>query len=201
MQFKKIFVLALPVAVLAAPLVAPVTDDVAAASSELAPREPTPEYQLEVRNPQAGADQDLKEQLIAIVLSAAKDIAKDAATAIAAAAVKEANKVIKSLKNWTPAREAFTKATAKEMWGKNPDPKKFAAAICYNMDYSVSDPSGVAGKVKVELKSGLLRTDYDCFFMSGGNTMKLKGDGGFINLAFNSDSRCTYDRNTKFIRC
>jgi len=196
MQFKNIFVLALPVAVLAAPFVAPVTD--VAASSELVAPEPMPEYQLEARDPQG---EDLKQQLIAIVLSAAKDIAKDAATAIAAAAVKETNKVIKNLKNWTPAREAFTKATAKEMWGNNPDPKKYAAAICYNMDYSVSDPAGVAGLLKAQLKSGLLHTDYDCFFMSAGNTMKLKGDGGFINLATKSDNRCTYDKNTKFIRC
>ncbi|KLU85934.1 hypothetical protein MAPG_04953 [Magnaporthiopsis poae ATCC 64411] len=197
MQFKNIFVLALPVAVLAAPFVAPTTD-AAAVSSDLVAREPMPEYQLEVRDPQG---EDLKQQLIAIVVSAAKDIVKDAATAIAAAAVKGANKVIQSVKNWTPAREAFTQATAKEMWDKNPDPKKYAAAICYNMDYSVSNPMGMAGLVKAELRSSFLHTDYDCFFMSGNNTMKLKGDGGYINLAFESDKRCTYNRDAKYIRC
>ncbi|KAL8312455.1 hypothetical protein RB597_002868 [Gaeumannomyces tritici] len=191
MQFKNIFVLALPVAVLAAPIVAPAADNVA----ELVVRDvAAAEHQL-------GARQDIKQELIATVISAAKDIVRDVATAVAAEGVKKAGQAIKALKNWTPAREAFTKATSAEMWAKNPDPTKYAAAICYNMGYSITDPAGVEGLVKARLKSGLLKTDYDCFFMTAGNTMNLKGDGGFINLSFNADKRCTYDKNTKVIRC
>ncbi|KAI6619565.1 hypothetical protein MCOR07_005913 [Pyricularia oryzae] len=121
-----------------------------------------------------------------------------AATAAVDAAVKAIGNAIKGLQNWDKAREDFTKKVTAEMWAKA-DKKAFSAAVCYNMGY---DAPNIDGKTSVQIKSGLLKTSYDCFFMkAGANTFQAKGDGGFQNLAAQHDSRCTYDKKAVKLTC
>lgn len=46
--------------------------------------------------------------------------------------------------------------------------QNYGAAICYNLEYDVANWNRVYEKTSVKLELGLLHTDYDCFFMSGG---------------------------------
>lgn len=58
------------------------------------------------------------------------------------------------------------------------------AAVCYNMGYKVSKPNQMRELTSVRLKSGVLNTDYDCFFMWGpDNHFNSEGDGGYINVS------------------
>jgi hypothetical protein len=58
------------------------------------------------------------------------------------------------------------------------------AAICYNKNYRVSRPSQMRELTSVRFKSGILNTDYDCFFMRGpDNHFNSFGDGGYINVS------------------
>ncbi|KAI6415409.1 hypothetical protein MCOR20_001587 [Pyricularia oryzae] len=120
------------------------------------------------------------------------------ATKAVDAAVKAVGNAIKGLQNWDKVREEFTKKTVSEMWAKI-DKKAYSAAVCYNMDY---DAPNIDGKTSVAVKSGLLKTTYDCFFMkAGAQTFKGKGDGGFQNMAAQHDSRCTYDSKAITLTC
>lgn len=97
------------------------------------------------------------------------------------------NNILPNLNTWEQVREEFTKKTVEEMWARRPDDN--VAAICYvsdrltlqlckvankltfsveqNMDYTVSKPDQVSELASVKLSSGLLNTDYDCFFLKG----------------------------------
>ncbi|TLD15269.1 hypothetical protein PspLS_10738 [Pyricularia sp. CBS 133598] len=184
MQFKAILVLASVATVLAAP--APIPSDTVVEVYNGAPVADV--AQLEAR-------QTAKEQITAAITEAVKD----AVTALAVKGAKMGAQFVKDLKNWTNAREEFTKATVKEMWAAQTDKKAFPAAVCYNMGYKAD---GAAGKIKVDLKSGLLHTDYDCFYMPGNSVFKGEGDGGYINLAIQSDStRCKFDSKAKSLTC
>ncbi|KAI6354392.1 hypothetical protein MCOR25_008618 [Pyricularia grisea] len=120
------------------------------------------------------------------------------ATKAVDAAVKAVGNAIKGLQNWDNVREEFTKKTVSEMWAKI-DQKTYSAAVCYNMDYTVPN---IDGKTSVAVKSGLLKTTYDCFYMkAGAQTFQAKGDGGFQNLAAQHDSRCTYDSKKITLTC
>ncbi|KAK8042843.1 hypothetical protein PG994_013326 [Apiospora phragmitis] len=139
-----------------------------------------------------------KREILTAIVTAAGTAA---ATAITKAAIDAATNLIKDLANFDNAREAFTKKTAEAMWAKNPDPAKFAAAICYNEAYDLEDPKGMDGLTSVKMTLGPLNTDYDCFYMTANNALYTRGDGGFINLAFVSDKRCTFDSNTADLTC
>ncbi|TLS26660.1 hypothetical protein PpBr36_04031 [Pyricularia pennisetigena] len=183
MQFKAIIVLASVATVLAAP--APISSGTVVDVYGAAP----------VEAAQLDARQTAKEEITAAITEAVKD----AVTALAVKGAKMGAQFVKDLKNWTNAREEFTKTTVKGMWEAQTDKKAFPAAVCYNMGYKAD---GAAGKVKVDLKSGLLHTDYDCFYMPGNSVFKGEGDGGFINLAIQSDNnRCTFDSKAKTLTC
>lgn len=73
------------------------------------------------------------------------------------------------------------------MWGNRTH--NYDAAICYNLDYNIADWDRIYEKTAVKLELGLLHTDYDCFFMNGGEhllfhffflvppTIRWKADG------------------------
>lgn len=70
------------------------------------------------------------------------------------------------------------------------------------MDYHLDDPKGMAGWAKAKLKKSLLKTDYDCFYMTAPNTFYGDGDGGFINFAsLNDKSRCSFSSKERKISC
>ncbi|KAL8382471.1 hypothetical protein RB595_006315 [Gaeumannomyces hyphopodioides] len=181
MQFKSLVVLALPV--FAAP-----TNFAANQAAELVARADAPVAVSEE------AHIEKREIITGIVTS----IAITVGTEIATKAVNAGIKLIKDISNWTSAREQFTKATVAEMMTQNPDPKKYAAAICNNVGYNFKNGDGGAvGKVSVDLKQGALKTNYDCFYMEFGNTFFSTGDGGYINLAARHSSTCKFSSGNK----
>ncbi|KAL1795896.1 hypothetical protein ACET3X_006120 [Alternaria dauci] len=121
------------------------------------------------------------------------------ASAVVAVSATDAVNQIKNVADWTAAREAFTKATVYEM-AKSAKPNE--ASICYNMGYKVSKPNQMRLLTSVRLKSGVLNTDYDCFYMSGpDNHFNTEGDGGYINLAVQNPSSCSFDSKTSDVYC
>lgn len=160
-----------------------------------------------------------------IVTTIVMNTAKDLLAPYVEQGITLAANLIKDLSNWNDAREQFTKATVLSMWQNNPDPVKYPAVICYvcvdilpfvsiyplrnkltlnaqNMDYHLSDTNGIAGWTKAQLKKSLLKTDYDCMYMTAPNTFQGDGDGGFINFAsLNDKSRCTFSSQDRQIRC
>ncbi|KAB2580089.1 hypothetical protein DBV05_g1084 [Lasiodiplodia theobromae] len=109
-------------------------------------------------------------------------------------AVGSINNILPALSTWEQVREQFTKKTVAEMWARRPNNR--VAAICYNMGYSVSKPKQVTELASVKISSGLLNTDYDCFFMQGPDArFKPQGDGGYINFAaMHNNAHCTYNK-------
>ncbi|KAK7981503.1 hypothetical protein PG996_009194 [Apiospora saccharicola] len=149
-----------------------------------------------------GHEQAQKRQIVTAIVTAVGSAAGTAAaTAITKAAIEAAGNLIKDVTNFDSARESFTKKTAADMWAKNPDPKKFAAAICYNESYDLRDPKGMDGLNSAKMSLGPLHTNYDCFYMTANNALFTRGDGGFVNLAFVSDKRCTFDKSTADLTC
>lgn len=175
MQFKTLFIFALPV--LAAP--APITQR--AEAVELVVRDDTV----------AMAEEGHLEKRV-IIAGVVTKLAVTVGTELAFQAAEAGIKLIQGISKWGPAREQFTKATVGRMWANNPDKAKYSAAICNNVGYELSNPSGITGLVSVKLKRGALHTDYDCFYMTKGNTFKSKGNGGFINLATMNADSCTF---------
>ncbi|KAH6714985.1 hypothetical protein BKA61DRAFT_631861 [Leptodontidium sp. MPI-SDFR-AT-0119] len=116
-------------------------------------------------------------------------------------AIEHGAETIKNLGKWTEVREAFTKATVADMWSRNPDRNKWHAAICYNKGYRVQNPNGIDGKLSAKVSSGLLNTDYDCMYMNAPNQFYTDGDGGYINLAYQYDSHCTFDKKSGDLTC
>lgn len=97
-----------------------------------------------------------KREILLAILTA---VGTTAATAITTKAVEAAAGLIKNLANFDNAREAFTKKTADAMWAANPDPKKYAAAVCYNMSYDLQDPKGMDGLISAKMTLGPLHTE------------------------------------------
>ncbi|ORY16573.1 hypothetical protein BCR34DRAFT_611436 [Clohesyomyces aquaticus] len=116
-------------------------------------------------------------------------------------AIEIAADTLKNLGEWNKARETFTQTTTLEMWNRNPDYAKFAAAICYNKGFRVKDPAGIAEQTSAKLELGLLNTDYECMFMAAPNQFFTDSDGGFINLSYRYDSRCSFDAATGDLTC
>ncbi|KAH8882080.1 hypothetical protein GQ53DRAFT_831848 [Thozetella sp. PMI_491] len=147
-------------------------------------------------------DGELDRRLDPVTLS----ILTSAAGAAGAWATTQALDGIKSLvssaANWNKAREAFTKATMDKMMANIKADASFKGAVCYNMGYDINDKSKISAVTSVNFKSGVLKTDYDCFYMKSGAKFTGKGDGGFINIATNSMSgACPYDSKTVSVTC
>ncbi|KAL1845930.1 hypothetical protein Daus18300_014406 [Diaporthe australafricana] len=97
-----------------------------------------------------------------IITTLLTSFATGAAAEAGKLAVDAAAAQVRNIINWTAAREAFTKATTRAMWERNPDYAEYVAAVCYNQDYGLSDPAAMReGVVSVSLVSGVLETDYD----------------------------------------
>lgn len=187
MQFKTVILFALPV--FAAPANYLAVDSQAA---ELVARADAP---VPVAIDEEAEAHIEKRQIITGIVT---QVAITVGTEVATQAINAAIKLIQDVSNWTSAREQFTKATVAQMWAKNPDPKKYAAAICNNVGYKFKNGDGGAiGKSSVDLKQGSLHTNYDCFFLEAGNTFYSTGDGGYINLAMRHLSTCKFDKGNK----
>ncbi|KLU90844.1 hypothetical protein MAPG_09369 [Magnaporthiopsis poae ATCC 64411] len=180
MQFKALFIFALPV--LAAP--APIMRQ--AEAVELAARDDTVAVAEE-------GHLEKREIITGIVTTIAISVGSELAVRAARASIN----LIKNIKGWTSAREQFTKATVDDMWANNPDPAKYPAVICNNVGYELSNPSGITGLISAKLKRGPLHTDYDCFYMTKANTFQSKGHGGFINLAIKNSPSCKFTGGKK----
>lgn len=131
----------------------------------------------------------------------AQGIVQSALTDAVAPQVNEAltsgfNKV-KDLGSWKQTRETFTKNTSQSLWDSNPDPAKYAAAICCSSGYTVQHRTGVVGRSSMELtsKREALKAVYDCFYLATPNTFTPTGDTGYKHLAFQTDDRCTWKDN------
>ncbi|KAF7939706.1 hypothetical protein BELL_1014g00060 [Botrytis elliptica] len=116
-------------------------------------------------------------------------------------AIELGQQTLGNLGQWNAVREKFTQATTANMWSRNPDYNKYPGVVCYNKGYSVRDPAGIAGKVSAKLSLGLLNTDYDCMYISGNNAFYTRSEGGYINLSYRYNSRCTYDGKTGDLTC
>ncbi|KAF7905244.1 uncharacterized protein EAF01_005765 [Botrytis porri] len=116
-------------------------------------------------------------------------------------AIEHGGDTIKNLGEWNQAREEFSKATTADMWARNPDYRRYPAVICYNKGYSVKNPAGIVGKVSAKLSLGFLNTDYDCMYMTGNNQFYTHAEGGYINLSYKYNNRCSHDRNTGDLTC
>ncbi|KLU82630.1 hypothetical protein MAPG_01701 [Magnaporthiopsis poae ATCC 64411] len=191
MQFKNVVLFALPV--FAAPTNLPVEGDIQ--TSELVARaDASAPVVATLVADEAGAQIEKRQVISGMLTQAATDIG----TEVARQAIQGAITLIKDISNWTKAREEFTKATVAQMWAENPDPKKYAAAICNNVGYTLKNGNaGAIGKVSVELKKGSLHTNYDCFYLEAGNTFSSTGDGGYINLATRHLTSCSFTKGTK----
>ncbi|KAL2059729.1 hypothetical protein VTL71DRAFT_10221 [Oculimacula yallundae] len=138
----------------------------------------------------------------AIVTGILVSVATTALSQLTTAGVNAAIAEIKNIANFDAARQAFTKSAVSKMAAANTDKANFPGTICYNQGYRLQDPAGFTGLVSLELKSGLLKVDFDCFYMSKGNAFFSEGDGGFQNLATNSPAgACTFDSVTADLRC
>ncbi|TGO59606.1 hypothetical protein BOTNAR_0159g00050 [Botryotinia narcissicola] len=116
-------------------------------------------------------------------------------------AIELGSQTISDLGKWNDAREKFTQATTANMWARNPDYNRYPAVMCYNKGYSVKNPAGIAGKVSAKLSLGLLNTDYDCMYMTGNNQFYTHSEGGYINLSYRYNSRCSFDGKSGDLSC
>jgi hypothetical protein len=90
------------------------------------------------------------------------------------------------LKDWNPAREAFTKQTTALMYQNNPDRRRWPAVACYNKGWSVKDRSRISDVVSMRLNLGAFHTNYDCMYVGHNNQFYTESDGGYINVSFSS---------------
>ncbi|GME33340.1 hypothetical protein GTA08_BOTSDO07499 [Neofusicoccum parvum] len=106
------------------------------------------------------------------------------------------------LKDWTPAREAFTKETTALMWANNPNPSKWVAVACYNKGWRVKNYGAISDVQDVNLKLGALHTDYDCMYIGRNNQFYTDGEGGYINLCYRYNGNiCSFDGKTGDLTC
>ncbi|KAF2177340.1 hypothetical protein K469DRAFT_742555 [Zopfia rhizophila CBS 207.26] len=149
--------------------------------------------------PGAQTDQSLqRKQAVAAVVTIAATAALAKITEIA---IEIAADTLKNLGEWNEVRETFTQATTLEMWNRNPDYDTYHAAICYNKGYRLQNATGTFGLTSAKLELGLLNTDYDCMYMTAPNQFYTNNEGGYINLAYRYDNRCTFDQSTGDLTC
>ncbi|PVH96451.1 hypothetical protein DM02DRAFT_535258 [Periconia macrospinosa] len=120
---------------------------------------------------------------------------------IAKIAIEIATDTLKNLGEWNETREKFTKETVAALWDRNPDYTKYAAAVCYNKGYRLANPAGITELASAKLELGLLNTDYDCMLIETPNQFFTDSAGGYINLAYRYDSRCSFDQSTGDLTC
>ncbi|KAF7881241.1 uncharacterized protein EAF02_007132 [Botrytis sinoallii] len=108
--------------------------------------------------------------------------------------IEYSSDIIKNLKE-------FVRNFLKQLFTRNPDYKKYPAAIYYNKGYSIKNPTGIVGKVNAKLSLGFLHTDYDYIYITGNNQFYTHAENGFINLSYTYNKRCNHDRNTSDLTC
>lgn len=91
------------------------------------------------------------------------------------------------LKDWTPARETFTKETTALMWRNNPNPSRWVAVACYNKGWRTKNGER-SDVVSMRLKLGAFNTDYDCMYIGHNNQFYTDGEGGYINVSDTVDN-------------
>ncbi|KAJ0123813.1 hypothetical protein J7T55_012283 [Diaporthe amygdali] len=82
-----------------------------------------------------------------VITTLLTSFASGAAAEAGKLAVDAAAEQVCNILGWTAAREAFTKATTRAMWERNPDYGVYVAAVCYNQDYGLSDPGAMRERV------------------------------------------------------
>lgn len=92
------------------------------------------------------------------------------------------------LKDWTPARETFTKETTALMYRNNPDPGRWPAVACYNKAWSVKNRGAISDVVSMRLNLGAFHTDYDCMYVGHNNQFYTESEGGYINVCSSSSA-------------
>jgi hypothetical protein len=92
------------------------------------------------------------------------------------------------VKDWTPARETFTKQTTALMYQKNPDPRRWPAVACYNKGWRVKDYGAISDVVSMRLNLGAFHTNYDCMYVGHNNQFYTDSEGGYINVSFSSST-------------
>lgn len=118
--------------------------------------------------------------------------------AVGAAAAAQVRDII----DWAAGREAFTRATTRAMWERNPDYGIYVAAVCYDQGYGLSDPAAVReGVVSVSLVSGVLDADYDCLYLGRGESSYTYGEGGYVNLGYTHSAACRYQADSGDLWC
>ncbi|KKY30856.1 hypothetical protein UCDDA912_g09202 [Diaporthe ampelina] len=121
---------------------------------------------------------------IAPLVVVAGIVAFKGATILVGIAIEIGADTIKNLGEWNEMREAFTKKTTSEMWARNPD-----------LQY------GMSGLASAKLELGMLKTDYDCMYMTGNNKFSTKNEGGYINLSYTYNNRCSFDKRSGDLTC
>ncbi|GME26545.1 uncharacterized protein EAE97_006828 [Neofusicoccum parvum] len=143
-----------------------------------------------------------KRAIPAVIVGAAGIIGSTALTDLTTRAIKASVGLISNLNNWNSAREGFTRTTTREMFNRNPDRRRWKAAVCYNKGYAVKDRNNVAGFRDAKFSLGPLNTDYDCMYLGAGNAFYTHAEGGYINLSYTYQrGACTFDGKTGDLSC
>ncbi|KAL1851635.1 hypothetical protein Daus18300_012508 [Diaporthe australafricana] len=110
--------------------------------------------------------------------------------------------LIQDSSSWDKVREQFTQDAVARMATNYKADASFKGAVCYNQGYMVNDPAKRSDIVSLEVKSGKLKTDYDCFYLKSGGEFKGNGDGGFINIAADTNNgACGYLASNLLMTC
>ncbi|KAJ0123072.1 hypothetical protein J7T55_011535 [Diaporthe amygdali] len=110
--------------------------------------------------------------------------------------------LIKDTSSWDKVREQFTQDAVARMAANYKSDPSFKGAVCYNQGYMVNDPAKRSDIVSLEVTSGKLKTDYDCFYLKSGGEFKGNGDGGFINIAADTNNgACGYLASNLLMTC
>lgn len=106
---------------------------------------------------------------------------------ILAASVAPAVFAFKQYQSFSQQREIFTRTMIINVWTAILHNATLAdlvsGAMCYNMDWSASDPSLVIAQTTQDLDVVPYSVSYDCFIFAGPNYIATQGDGGWINVS------------------
>jgi len=92
-------------------------------------------------------------------------------------------KKLHKVKDWTVARQTFTKETTALMWQKNPDSSRWVGAVCYNKGWHVKDTKAISDVVSIKLSFGHLHSDYNCLYIGHNNEFYTDGLGGNTDVS------------------
>ncbi|KAG8166780.1 hypothetical protein KVR01_002469 [Diaporthe batatas] len=143
-----------------------------------------------------------KRQLDPVTISIIATVTTAAATWATEQGLETIKALIKDRSSWDKVREQFTQdAVARMATNYKADPS-FKGAVCYNKGYMVNDPAKRSDIVSLEVTSGKLKADYDCFYLKSGGEFKGNGDGGFINIAVDTNNgACGYLASNLLMTC